>query len=115
MCCLALYWLALLVVNHIPLPDVDLPGGSDKLAHLGLYGGLAFLLAWTTLHFSPDWRVVGGVTMVTAAAYGALDEWLQNFVAGRTADFADWTADVSGATIGLVVFAGLLAVWNRWH
>jgi len=57
-------------------------------------------------------------TLVLASAYGALDEFHQSFVAGRSATVADWMADSLGALIGLLVaqavaFAGVRGLWEN--
>ena len=47
-----------------------------------------------------------GYVLIVAAIYGVLDELTQTLV-GRSADVADWLADMVGATVG--IWAGLLA------
>jgi VanZ family protein len=37
------------------------------------------------------------------ALFGALDEWHQQFIPGRSMELFDWMADLTGATIGTVV------------
>lgn len=106
---LAAYWVTLFIATHIPLSA--LPGdtpSADKLAHLLGYGGLGLLLGlWAALRTSlsvPVLLLLWGLL----AAYGAADEWLQQFV-NRTTDFNDWVADVIGATIGIGI------VWLLQH
>ena len=50
------------------------------------------------------WRAAAGAILV-AAAFGAADEWHQRFIQGRFPEYADWIADVCGATFGALVFA----------
>jgi len=52
---------------------------------------------------SATWKVVGGVALL-----GALDEWHQRIVPGRSADVFDWVADVVGAWLGV-------ALWHWLH
>ncbi len=113
-CLLACYWVLLFVVNHIPLPKMEYPVGNDKLAHLIAYAGLAFLFAWTLFpHRSIN--LLGAVyTWFCVSSYGILDEFLQFFVAGRTADLADWMADSAGATCGLAAFVAAQWAFDRF-
>lgn len=97
------YWGVLFVATHIPLPPLPASGmGSDKVAHVAAFAGLGFLCAlWLAL----AGRLTSGRTLLllaVLAVYGAVDEWLQQFV-GRFTDFDDWIADVSGAVIGIAV------------
>jgi VanZ family protein len=97
------YWGALFVATHIPLPPLPASGmGSDKVAHVAAFAGLGFL---TALWLSLEGRLTLSRTLLLLAVlaiYGAIDEWLQQFV-GRFTDFDDWVADVSGAAIGIAV------------
>ena len=98
---LAVYWVALFIGTHVPVPpDVLQIAGSDKTLHFLAYLGLSLLIAvcvrprgWTYL-----WVLLG------LAAYGALDELLQISVR-RTADIVDWLADVAGVAVGLAAYA----------
>ncbi len=98
---LAVYWVALFIGTHVPVPpDVLQIAGSDKTLHFLAYLGLSLLIAvcvrprgWTYL-----WLLLG------LAAYGALDELLQIPVQ-RTADVVDWLADVAGVAVGLAAYA----------
>ncbi len=86
------YWLILFVVMHRPIPrGLDfLPGGTDLAVHLVLYFGLT-ILGWRYLRVAvrkPSVRTLlawGAVCI----AYGAFDEWLQQFV-GRKTSLSDW-------------------------
>jgi VanZ family protein len=111
---LAAFWLALIVITHIrPNAGFQPPRGSDKLAHLGAYAALAFLIATT-------WQLNAGVltgrhlflVWLAAAIYGVLDEVTQLAV-GRDCTLGDWTADALGAAAGLLVFVGLRRMLER--
>jgi VanZ family protein len=109
---LGCYWLALFVGTHLPSSLAKMPDVNDKLLHLGAYAGLAFLLS-AALTAS---RLKHGtllITLAVAAAYGCFDELSQMLVVGRHADIADWAADVFGAGIGALVFAGGLLLITR--
>lgn len=74
---------------------------GDKVAHLIAYGLLAALLVRALAR--ADWRrisarVVTGA-IVVATVYGAIDEWHQSFVPGRTPEVADLVADFMGACL----------------
>jgi VanZ family protein len=47
--------------------------------------------------------------MFGIAALGAIDEWHQLAVPGRSADVRDWLADVIGALLGIVVWRRIFA------
>lgn len=76
---------------------VDVPF-LDKAAHLFLFGVLGGSLAWgrRTGRGSPP----HGVLLALGVAYGALDEWHQGFVPGRSPDPWDLLADVTGVLAG---------------
>ena len=103
-------WAALLLVLGTrpagQLPSAPWPG-FDKVAHALAYGvlGFAFVRARGTR---------GGLRALllgalAGAAVGALDEWSQGFVAGRTSSAFDLLADLLGAAAG-----GWLAYRTIW-
>jgi hypothetical protein len=91
-----------------------------KVAHFGVYGGLAFW--WWRAMQNPQW-VSGGrwtdrgtgvspfwglaVAFVASALYAASDEFHQSFVPGRSCRLLDVLFDATGAAIAL----GL--IWRR--
>lgn len=89
------------------LPRVPQVGGipaSDKLGHIGLYAVFSYL----TMRAASDWRPTPAlmlVVLIALATWGALDEWHQVFIEGRSAEVSDWIADVAG------VAAGILTRW----
>ena len=95
-----LAWAALiLVASSIPqghLPDVR---GVDKFAHLCMYAVLGFLTARAASPGTRPWRLFT-LVLVGISVFGALDEWHQQFVPGRSADPRDWIADTIGAGVG---------------
>ncbi len=103
---LAVYWPALAVFSHIPVPMwVRKAGVSDKVLHLLAYMILAFLL----------WCAIGGGARLTrcrarvlwvfvaVVLYGGADELVQGHV-GRSCDIMDFAADLAGALAGLLVY-----------
>jgi VanZ family protein len=82
-------------------PLGDLPG-TDKAGHIGMYAVFSYL----TCRAASDWRPTVGVIAAVCAAlavWGALDEWHQVLIAGRSAEVADWLADVAGVGTGVLV------------
>ena len=74
----------------------------DKLAHFGLFFVLASLF-WLALAGRWPLQLVGFVTLL-----GALDEWRQAYLPGRSMDGADLLTDFVA-----VCCAVLLLVWMR--
>ncbi|MBL8877663.1 MAG: VanZ family protein [Phycisphaerales bacterium] len=98
------YWLSLFILTH--LPKLRIPGEipqSDKIAHFGAYGLLAFLL-WRFVETfgQPLTSKVAPRLLALIAAYGVIDEVLQGLV-GRSSDAIDWAADMVGA-VGVLAF-----------
>ena len=108
------YWLALFVGTHIPSVGLGDSHWLDKLVHAAAYFGLAVLhCAAAAMIWRHGMAIYLGVFSI-AVAYGALDELSQLLVPGRTANFWDWTADVAGATCGILVFYLGAVLWKRW-
>jgi VanZ family protein len=86
-------------LHQPPLPN----GVGDKPAHAIGYFGFGFVIARALGAGMPPrvtlLQALAGVAI--ASVYGVSDEWHQSFVAGRTADIADWYADSIGAAIAL--------------
>jgi VanZ family protein len=100
---LTVYLLLLLVATLTPVPKTNLaPSGFDKIAHVGLFGGLALLIFWyeTQQSWAGAMRAFG---LATAAAL--LVELLQALVPFRDADFADLVAGAAGAAVGVAAAA----------
>lgn len=88
----------------------------DKVLHAGYFtlGSAAFysMLRWSLRRFSPVALLWG--TLLFAAGVGALDEFHQSFVPGRSGnDLGDWLADLTGGVIGLTVGRKLAGWLNR--
>jgi len=109
---LLIYWPAILIVAHIPIPELVYKARvSDKSLHFLAYMVLVFLL-WFAI--SPDrkvnWRkaAVWWVLFVVVW-YGVLDELLQGYV-GRMCDARDFVANLAGALASLI----LLSIFSFW-
>lgn len=110
---LAVYWPALFILGHIPIPDV-IQGAdvSDKSLHFLAYLILAFLL-WSAVSGGQkvSWRrAAPWLVLFVIVVYGILDEWLQGYVAGRSSDVRDFVADMVGTLVCLIL-CSFLAFW----
>ncbi len=108
------YWIALIVALHWPISKEQAPRvfAYDKLIHGAIYGGLAVLVAWnferspSRLGRASRWLAFL-VGILAVALQGAIDEVTQP-LSGRSADIADWGADLAGAAICLAIWAILI-------
>jgi len=109
---LAVYWPALFILAHIPIPQfVRQAGVSDKTLHFLAYLILVFLL-WVTISRDKkvDWRrAVVWWVLLSVLGYGVVDELLQGCV-GRSCDVRDFAADLAGVLAGLI----LLSFFTFW-
>lgn len=82
------------------MPQVGVPH-LDKLVHLMLYAVLGLLLARALRQRGTVTRSAILSAALGMALFAAADEWHQSWVPGRSADLADWAADVVGGVAGL--------------
>jgi len=102
------FWVMMVIGTHLPPTSPFLPNEAhnlDKLFHASSYAVLAALLA-TTWELSAGTLNTGHLVWVWIAVvtWAAIDEITQ-IAFNRDCSFWDWTADATGAAIGLVVFA----------
>jgi len=89
-------------ITAVPEPLEPLTILSDKVIHFALYSVMGAALAWA--------RVVGRrnpphlALVALGSLYGALDEFHQSFVPGRTPEVGDWVANTLGVLAGYVLF-----------
>ena len=111
---LSIYWLALFVATHVPVPQVSgLPPNSDKGMHFVAYAGLAYLLMLRlSASRSLAWKHYA-FTLVVIFSYAVVDELLQRALVYRSYDPYDIMADWIGSLMGLAAFGGtrLLFGW----
>ena len=109
---LAVYWPALFILTHIPVPQLARQSGmSDKTMHVLAYMVLTFL-AWLALspYKKVNWRQVRVWAILAVIVwYGFFDEWLQGHV-GRSAHLMDFYADLVGALAGLAI----MSIFSFW-
>ncbi len=87
----------------------------DKVIHICVYAllGLLFYRALNTLSILRNRRTaIILLATVLTALYGLSDEWHQSFVPERTADAADFGADLIGGWLGSTLY-NKLAVPKR--
>jgi VanZ family protein len=112
-CVLVLYWPALFVLAHVPMPQVVQEADvSDKSLHFLTYLVLTFLL-WSSVsgNRKVKWcRAAPWLVLFVMLVYGVLDEWLQGYVAGRSCDVRDFFTDLAGALAGLIL-SSFLTFW----
>lgn len=79
--------------------------GFDKVAHIGAFlaYGLCVQFAYLGIAESPAKKRIVLYTILISALFGASDEIHQYFVPGRTADIIDFIADVTGASLSLLL------------
>jgi VanZ family protein len=120
----AIYVGLCFVATHAPVPDVPVPQFElipfDKVVHFSMYSLMAFLmslvLSMRTLYVeqtaSRTW-FHSLLVLAGAAAYGIFDETTQPAF-GRTFDWLDWAADLTGATCGIVAFLLMRRLFRYW-
>ena len=106
-----LWWLSS-QVRHFP-PGLDFQF-SDKLIHFGYFLGGGFFAAAYFYRRKPEganWDRIILLALLVAGFTGALDEWHQTMVPGRSGnDLPDFHADFLGSLAG----AFLLRLCRRW-
>src|SRR5512139_3899882 len=106
-------WVVLLItLTSIPNPSfhVSIPY-QDKIAHFGFYGVAGFLCALWRRESGRD--SAGAILFAVAfiAVLGAADEVHQRWIPGRSMEFLDWIADVSGGTAGALLLTGAVSLY----
>lgn len=95
-------WVALtLTLTSIPNPDFGptFPG-ADKIAHFGFYGVMGFLFVLWRREIGTGAAAAVVWAAIFAALLGAVDEFHQQWIPGRSMDLLDWAADFAGGTAG---------------
>ena len=108
-----LIWAGL-IVFATSLPSSALPrqlGPFDKVAHFSMYAVLAALVTVAVRNHA--FRKALVLIVLAVAAFGAVDEWHQRFIPGRSTEFADWVADSLGGLAGVITASLLLPRWFK--
>jgi VanZ family protein len=108
----------LLIFTASSIPAEDFPDyaifSQDKLLHLLVFSIFALLLLVALRHqtrFPVVSRHTEWITLLVTLLYGALDEFHQLFVPGRSPDWRDLLADVAGGSLAVLIFRGV----ERWR
>jgi VanZ family protein len=103
-----LIWAGVIVTaTSIPSSQLQLPAQAaslDKLVHFGLYSVFAWLLARHGFGVAGRWWATA-LAVIVASAFGVVDEWHQQYIPGRSTEYADWVADTAGAAVGALSYA----------
>lgn len=107
----ALWALLLWILSGRPLPEantINLPG-FDKILHFVYFLIGAFLLSIALyIRGLSSWYRNLLVVLITVAVIGALDEWHQSWIPGRSGnDLGDWIADLLGGIAGALISKSL--------
>jgi VanZ family protein len=97
-------WVALtLTLTSIPNLDVgpNFPW-ADKIAHFGFYGVAGFLFVLWRRETGKGAAVAVVWAVIFAALLGAIDEFHQQWIPGRSMELLDWVADFAGGTAGSI-------------
>ena len=116
---LAVVWALIILVLSI-LPSSSLPSlswsdflGADKLAHLGVYMILCFLVVWAFTNSKYPAKYKNGI--ILSSTYGVLMEVLQFLIyTGRNFEVLDIIANIIGSILGAVFFKFFFKYFNTW-
>lgn len=112
---LGIYWSVLLILTSLPGKDLPKTGINDKIEHFIAYFLLGLLLSLTLLLQNKYYKIKKYFTIFSVlfiGLYAALDEIHQLFVPGRDCDIIDWTADVIGASFGILLIIFLVKIFQ---
>lgn len=86
-----------------------------KLAHLSEYLLLGLLMSACLRSFLPKCgkRVI--LLFITGLVLASIDETIQSFTPGRTPAVTDVLIDFTGAALGVGIFFGIRALYNKQH
>ena len=102
-------WVALtLALTSVPNPEisVSLPY-ADKAAHFFFYGVMGFLCAMWRRESGAGVPAATMAGVLFATGVGALDEFHQAWIPGRSMELLDWIADAAGGGFGALFSAFL--------
>jgi VanZ family protein len=112
---LVIYWVILFVLTTLPGNELPKTGINDKIEHVTAYFILGFLLSLSLLiqkKFLNIRKYFAFSAGFFIGLYAALDEIHQLFVPGRYCDLFDWTADIIGASLGILVIIFLIKIFQ---
>jgi VanZ family protein len=102
-----LLWAGVIMTaTSVPSSVLQLPGSQgylDKVVHFSLYAVFAWLLARHGFGIAGHWTSAA-LAVIVASAFGVVDEWHQQYIPGRSTEYADWQADSLGAAAGALAY-----------
>ncbi|MDD5250378.1 MAG: VanZ family protein [Rhodocyclaceae bacterium] len=101
--CAAAIVFLLFYLGAKPIAVNLFPEPWDKLAHFIVYGAIAALLAVGSARSRPL------LLIAFVSAIGAIDEWHQLYLPGRSADVNDWLMDFAAAIVAVSLIEWLRA------
>jgi len=108
------YWIVLFIATSLPsnkLPEFSL---SDKVLHFSAYFVYGFLL-FSTIILQTRFKKIKAqrilFSIFSVMLYSIIDELHQNFIPGRSAEFWDWVADMSGGVTGIILVEIFYRFW----
>ncbi len=90
------FWLGMIDLGPLPL-DERLP--TDKLGHMGAFGGVVVVVELALLELGATRRRAWA--FLASVGAGGLLELVQAALPHRSADVGDWVADCIGAVLAL--------------
>ena len=103
--------LGLFVGGAQPVAVGLVPAPWDKLAHAAVFALLAAAIGYAS---GLRGRPMLGVAFCGAVAVGALDEWHQMHLPGRSAGLGDLAADALGAALGAAALLWRAPAKRSW-
>ena len=111
-------WLPPLLWAGVILFGTSLPAEAvpvqtskiDKVLHFSIYTVFSYLLTRQFSYSMTRWKAAA-FAVLFAVVFGALDEWHQSFIPGRSTELADWRADSLGALVGAIACAAFARRW----
>ena len=106
-----IYWLPVVAylglifyLSSLPqLVEITPFSGFDKLAHVGEYAILSWLLSRALRRASPFGQHAALIAVLFATLYGISDEFHQSFVPGRSVELLDVVCDAGGAILAQLI------------
>lgn len=103
------------VLTHLPAQALQGVRGNDKVAHFSAY--LVLMILYWLVRYGGQRPSFRGMSLfwsvLLIAAYGAADEFSQQFVPNRHASVYDWYADMGGMAAAVVLLY-VLRGWRHW-
>lgn len=102
-------WAIILAILML-LPQDNFPDSKllsyDKLAHVGVFAGLSFLiLLGFLIKERKHTRKQLVITLTISIVYGSFLDYLQTYVPGRMTDLYDFIANCTGGVVGVIIFS----------